>query len=89
MTNRQTYLRWYVLVCWIILIASIIGWPVAASFLYENVPIIVFILAWIGNVLIATRLLIEAYLRLNGSSNDRSRSKNREKVNSDDEETST
>jgi hypothetical protein len=69
MTDRRTWLRRYIIICWVILVVSFIGWPVAALILYDDVHVVVFVLGWIANVLIAVRLLIDAYLRNGGNHN--------------------
>jgi hypothetical protein len=63
MADRRTWLRRYIIICWVILVVSFIGWPVAAILLYDDVPIAVFFLGWVANVLIAVRILFDAYLR--------------------------
>lgn len=71
MPDRRTWLRRYIVICWVILCVSFIGWPVAALLLYDDVPVAVFVLGWIANVLVAVRMVADAYLR-NGSNHDAS-----------------
>jgi hypothetical protein len=77
MADRRTWLRRYIVVCWVILGVSFVGWPIAAILLYEDIPIIVFILGWIANVLIAARIVADAYLR-NGNGSASSSSTDRD-----------
>lgn len=56
-------MRWYVGFGWVLLVASLIGWPLCQFWLAKDEPPVVLALSWLAIALTALSIVVTAYVK--------------------------